>query len=102
MANQFLISATPPQGAEGPHVNNCLCAVCRSSRVGDILMLPNITVDNLITMFFQNLKTTKSQMLDAMFLHTMEEITVGYAVKRPSLYGSGYVSFGVVVVQLVR
>ena len=56
--------------------------------------LPNINVDTLITMFFQNLKRTKNQMLDALFLHTIEEITVGYAVKRASLDGSGYVSFG--------
>ena len=59
-----------------------------------ILQTPNMTVDTLMTIFFENLKETKSQMLDAQFLHTMEEINFGYALKRSSLDGTGYVSFG--------
>ena len=86
MANAFLKSNPP---SIGPHEENCFCLECRMTRVNRILTSQDVTPEMLHRVFFTQLTSSRETIQDQKFLHTMEEITIGYAYKRKCLDDSG-------------
>ena len=91
MAANRILNLAPT--AQGPHEEKCFCYACRNERVARI-QRANVNIAMLHRVYFTQLTETRETILDTKYLHTLEEIVIGYTYKKMCLDGSGYVSFG--------
>ena len=86
MAANRILNLAPT--AHGPHEEKCFCYACRNERVARI-QRANVNLAMLHRVYFTQLTETRETILDTKYLHTLEEIVIGYTYKKYVWMGVG-------------